>query len=108
MHTKQWHDTPIPDCECGVCEWCHKAYEHNWFDWAVPMDEWDCHSCQSQFEEAMEDSIKSGDCEYHDARAGARCAICKELAYREAKKLDNFIETDIDFQHEVKHESDKD
>jgi hypothetical protein len=98
---KQWHDTPVPECECQVCDWCHDAYEHKWTDWNVSIDRWECHACQRQFEDMLDASLKSGECESHDARSGSNCAICQELSFKE--KLDKSIDNDIEHSKEDKN-----
>lgn len=98
-----WYDPPDAyDCDCQSCEWCHGAYEHNWYEWSsVPIESWDCVDCQIQFESALKDSLATGECQYHDINNGLDCAICQELAFSKAK--DKVIDTDIDANKEDKY-----
>jgi len=95
------YGTPPLECECQVCTWCHDAYEHNWYDWSVSIEDWDCKPCQEQFEKWLDISLTSGECEYHDNASGNDCAICKALAFKDAKMIDNSIDNDIDAAKEV-------
>ena len=96
------YDPQYPECDCQRCDWCHDAYEHNWYDWVVPIEQWDCRACQTQYENAVKDSFKSNQCEYHDKDRGIECSICKELAFQ--SNLDRVIDSDIEYGMEVKHE----
>lgn len=93
------YDPQYPECDCDRCTWCHDAYEHDWRQWTVPIEQWDCKQCQADFEESIKASMKSGQCEWHN---GDNCEVCRELAFKQS--LDRMVDNDIEYWKESNNE----